>query len=341
MPPSGGSSRGSDDDVVDDDEAASLLLKPSDSAAAMPAPTGACTCDESVRGLGILTLVFTLLFAGWVPLENLLSTCECDATSGCCFLVPGLTLASWLSHADEGELGYYCLMTVYMAVVPGSFVAPWVMARTGSRGSMFVASVPYTCFAGALVLKELGVFARGELVYVAAVGVGLGCGVLWGSQGVLLKQFSQAYDIGRAVRAPPSEGGKQKEEQQRGSLGLFNGIGQSAAPGGGLLALVLSSVMARLELGKLALYTSLFISLLLGNLLLFALPDAQLLLAKRRRQQRAHRSVYAGSDSAESATEAASILAIPRLLSSSRSLCFLQPCFMSVSEHCNANNVFD
>lgn len=232
-------------------------------------------------------------------------------------------------------------MTVYMAVVPGSFVAPWVMARTGSRGSMFVASVPYTCFAGALVLKELGVFARGELVYVAAVGVGLGCGVLWGSQGVLLKQFSQAYDIGRVVRAPPSEGGKQKEEQQRGSLGLFNGIGQSAAPGGGLLALVLSSVMARLELGKLALYTSLFISLLLGNLLLFALPDAQLLLAKRRRQQRAHRSIYAGSDPAESATEAASILAIPRLLSSSRSLCFLQPCFMSVSEHCNANNVFD
>lgn len=85
MPPSAGS-RGSDDDVVDDDEAASLLLKPSDSVAAMPAPTGACTCDESVRGLGILTLVFTLLFAGWVPLENLLSTCECDATSGCCFL---------------------------------------------------------------------------------------------------------------------------------------------------------------------------------------------------------------------------------------------------------------
>lgn len=256
-------------------------------------------CDRSVRGLVVTTACFTLLFAGWVPIENLLST-------------------------YEGDLGYYCLMTVYLAVVPGSFVAPWIMARAGPRSSMFIAAVPYTCFAGALVLKELGIGTRGELLYPCAVGVGLGCGVLWGSQGVLLRSFSEAFDISQTLRT---------DRRSTGSLGLFNGIGQAAAPLGGLLALIGSSIMAQLDIGRRTLYTGLFVSLALGNVLLFAMPNAKQLLVQRRSQLRELGKTSAYSHVRENLTPSAwppvSIFAIPRLLLRSRVLCFLQPCFCS------------
>lgn len=256
-------------------------------------------CDPSIHGLVVVTLCFTLLFAGWVPMENLLST-------------------------YEGDLGYYCLMTVYLAVVPGSFVAPWIMARAGPRSSMFIAAVPYTCFAGALVLKELGIGTRGEVLYPCAVGVGLGCGVLWGSQGVLLKTFSEAFDISQILctRSKPT-----------GSLGLFNGIGQAAAPGGGLLALIGSSLMEQFEIGRRTLYTSLFVSLAVGNVLLFAMPDAKQLLQQRRSQlhELGQNSVYCtdGDHLSPPAQPPVSVLAIPRLLLRSRVLRYLQPCFCS------------
>ena len=212
--------------------------------------------------------------------------------------------------------------------------------------------------------------------------------MLWGSQGVLLKQFSEAFDIGRALRATAQNGGKSHPQKggdrgggsggggggTGGSLGLFNGIGQAAAPLGGLLALLGSSVMARLQIGRLALYSCLFASLLVGNVLLFAMPSAKLLLAERRSQLRAlamrQKYNHAGSDSSGSSTNTSStssrsgkngstsssssggssrssvystpsdptaadsvvpvsVLAIPRLLSRSRSLCLLQPCFCS------------
>ena len=112
--------RSASDEEEDDDEATALLSS-TDSAplatAAVAASASAGRCDPAVRGLVVVTLCFTLLFGGWVPMENLLST-------------------------YEGELGYYSLMTVYIAVVPGSFVAPWIMHRAGSRGSMFIAAVP-------------------------------------------------------------------------------------------------------------------------------------------------------------------------------------------------------
>jgi MFS family permease len=264
----------------------------------------ACTsstqgCDPSIRGLVVITACFTLLFAGWVPMENLLST-------------------------YEGDLGYYCLMTVYLAVVPGSFVAPWIMARAGPRSSMFIAAVPYTCFAGALVLKEFGIGARGEVLYPCAVGVGLGCGVLWGSQGVLLRTFSEAFDISQTLRT---------KGRSTGSLGLFNGIGQAAAPAGGLLALIGSSLMAQFDIGRRTLYTSLFVSLALGNVLLFAMPDSKQLLVLRRSQLRelGQTGVYGpgGDNTMPSARLPVSILAIPRLLLRSQVLCYLQFCFCS------------
>ena len=89
-------------------------------------------------------------------------------------------------------------------------------------------------------------------------------------------------------------------------MGLFNGIGQAAAPLGGLLALLGSSVMARLQIGRLALYSCLFASLLVGNVLLFAMPSAKLLLAERRSQLRAlamrQKYNHAGSDSSDSSS---------------------------------------
>ena len=290
----------------DDEEGEAATLIPASPAqdpqhADRPTAGRRCSgCDDpSVRGLVVITACFTLLFAGWVPMENLLST-------------------------YEGDLGYYALMTVYLAVVPGSFVAPWIMARAGPRGSMFIAAVPYTCFAGALVLKELGIGTRGEVLYPCAVGVGLGCGVLWGSQGVLLKTFSEAFDIGQTLRT---------QSRSAGSLGLFNGVGQAAAPGGGLLALIGSSLMAQFEIGRLTLYTSLFLSLAVGNVLLFAMPDAKQLLLERRTQLRelGQKRLYTphGDHLTPAARPPVSILAIPRLLFRSPVLCYLQLCFCS------------
>ena len=111
--------RSASSDDEEDDEGAALIKGANDSAhqglpdcapvppaQQLPGGSGRCGgCDDpAVRGLIVVTLCFTLLFAGWVPMENLLST-------------------------YEGELGYYSLMTVYIAVVPGSFVAPWIMHR--------------------------------------------------------------------------------------------------------------------------------------------------------------------------------------------------------------------
>jgi MFS family permease len=236
--------------------------------------------EPSVRGLAVLAASFCCLFGGWVPMETLLST-------------------------YEGALGYLSMTLVYLAVIPGSFFTPWVLARTGdARVAMALAAAPYTAFAAALLAMELGYFTRGELLLPCAVGVGLGCGVLWGSQGVLIKQFSLLHDHAR-----PGGGG---------SLGLFTGVGQGSSNLGGLLALFISSVLSQLRLERRALYLVLFLLLAAGNTLLFLLPDAAGLL----RTNLGHQPGPGGGGGS-------SVGAIPRLLRASPALRWLQFAMLS------------
>jgi len=273
------------------------------------------TFDPAVVGLLILASSFCLLFAGWIPMELLLTT-------------------------FKGEMGYYSLMTVYIFVVPGSFFAPWVMARVGDvRCSMLLAAAPYTAFSAALLGMESGICTHGELLYPCAVGVGLGCGVLWGSMGVLAKQFSNAYDITRKVRvldrALAEDSMVKTVAQPDGSLGLFMGVGTSSAQVGGLLALFGSSVLAQLEISRRALMLTLLLSLSLGNVLLLAMPNACALLRQRQCQLQQHSSVLllgpqsSGDADGDGERPRVSMLAIPRLLRQSRGLCCLIPCMLS------------
>ena len=277
--------------AADDDEGAALM----GGAAVVPPATRRSGCgwlrEPSVGGLVVVVLSFCCLFGGWVPLETLLST-------------------------YEGALGYYSLMLVYLAVIPGSYFAPWAMARTGdARKAMALSALPYVCFAAALLAMECGFFRRGELLLPCAVGVGLGCGVLWGSQGVLIKQFSMLHDLSH----PNPDG--------RGSLGLFTGVGQASSNVGGLLALFGSSVLSQLKLQRRTLYLVLFLLLAVGNVLLLLLPNAAKLL-------RTHPRAKAHPEAGKAKGGSSSAGAIPRLLRRSLVLRWLQ---LPMASHGYAN----
>jgi MFS family permease len=213
------------------------------------------------------------------------------------FLFAGYSSLEILATTFHGELGYYSMMCVYAGITPGSFMLPAVVANVGCEWSMRIGAVPYTVFAAAnyLVITES---ASGWILLPTGFCVGLGCGMLWGAQGLYLMQLSREYDL---ISESPSS---------VNSRGLFSGAGGAGTPVGGLLALAGSSLMMQHSVSNSTIVFCLFVCLALGNLLLFAVPSAT---QKKRRQ----------SGSGRAKEPRVSCCAIPRLLSSSRLVQFL------------------
>lgn len=255
---------------------------PDDGAPPPPRHIAACSAcgDEKVRSrrwlLGAMVLVagcFGFLFAGYSTLEILATT-------------------------FHGDLGYYALVCVYAGITPGSFLSPTAVARLGCKRSMLLGAAPYTVFAATNYLVELGVLS-GWALLPAGFGVGMGCGALWGAQGLYLVQLSRAYDA-------------MGEEGSTGSLGLFSGAGGAGTPIGGLLALAGSSALMQNAVSNAVIMLFLFIVLGLGNVMLLAVPVAP--LSGRAGTEAATRKGEAGKPPAVDSA------AIPRLLMSSRQL---------------------
>ena len=188
----------------------------------------------------------------------------------------------------------------------------------GPRIAMFLAALPYTLFAAMNWGLELEL-VPGWTLLPCGVGVGVGCGLLHGAQGVYVVQISREYDGARRRKA----GGEEVE----GSLGLFSGVAQAGSQVGGLLALFASSVLMQHDVPRTVLTFCFLACLAAGNLLLLALPSAHVPKSEAEKPGRS-----------ELEAQAASLWAVPRLMWRSRELRLLMICnFVSTAPaNCHA-----
>eukprot|EP01052_Picozoa_sp_SAG31_P013408 SAG31_NODE_805_length_11970_cov_3.710793_5_plen_130_part_00 len=63
-------------------------------------------------------------------------------TTGFFFTFAGYTTCENLNVALHGDAGFYSLVAVYGAVLPGALVGPAVLAKIGPRASMFGGAIP-------------------------------------------------------------------------------------------------------------------------------------------------------------------------------------------------------
>ena len=203
-------------------------------------------------------------------------------------------------------------MAVYAAVLPGSLIAPAVLVAIGPRGSMFVGALPYLVFGLANVAMEQedgGVLGLAWFV-LAGSGVGCGCGILWGAQGVYITEQSAEYDRRRRLAAAAAS-----RPAPDGSLGLFTGVGGASTTAGGVFVGAGSSVLLGFEIiSRRQFYILLAMLLLAGNLCFLFLPQRPAAAAAARKQ------------TAESPCEA--VAAIPALLRKSQRMRLLMVCFV-------------
>jgi MFS family permease len=279
------------DDGDDTDETAGLLTAPEQPAAGRHPDRSA----HRPRRAQQQRLLFAMIFV---------ATCF-----GCLFA--GYSTLEILGTTFRGDLGYYSLMMVYAGITPGSFISPLVVGRIGCRRSMVAGALPYSFYAAANWAVELGA-VPGWVLLPSGFSVGLGCGMLWGAQGLYLVQLATEYDR----LSPPGAAG---------SVGLFSGAGGAGTPLGGLLALAGSSALMQRNVPNATIMLCLFLILALGNMLLLALPAVP-----TRRS-----SGSGGGDSKQPQPQRPTFSAIPRLLASSRQLCLLMICTLS-SGYANA-----
>lgn len=164
---------------------------------------------------------------------------------------------------------------------------------------MVVGAIPYTVYAAANLAVELAI-SPGWILLPSGFAVGLGCGMLWGAQGLYLVQLATEYD---RLSSPGST---------TGSIGLFSGVGWAGTPFGALLALAGSSALMQRDVRNATIMLYLFLILAAGNIMLLALP-----------------SVTSSEVSSKEPQERAQCTAIPKLLLSSRQICLLMVCTLS------------
>eukprot|EP01051_Picozoa_sp_SAG22_P013157 SAG22_NODE_1445_length_4406_cov_7.808684_4_plen_424_part_00 len=261
-----------------------------------------CACACVGRG-NLLALVvvgagFFLTFAGYMAVEN-------------------------LNVALHGDAGFYSLVAVYGAVVPGSLLAPLLLSRCGTRAGMFIGALPYFCFGVSNILLESAAADQADweaLLIFSGAGVGAGCGVLWAGQGVYITQHSRDFDRRRRRHAlaqgiaPP----------QQETLGLFSGVGQSSTQLGGVLALAGSTLLLRGTASTKTLYLVLAAFLGLGNMCFLVLPKSP-----------KDRSAESLVPMLVPTTSWERVVAVPMLFVTSRKLRWLSLCFIS-SGYANA-----
>ena len=256
-------------------------------------PTGSGT--PQLVGLFSAGAGFFLVFASWGLMENLIST-------------------------YYAKLGYYSMALVYFGIGPGALIAPAIIAKTGPKLGMACATLTYTLYSVAHLLMEYGIGQGGQLLLPAGVGVGLTCSTLWTSLGVYVKNLSQAYDKAKGL-----------DSEKEGTLGIFTGFTDRAAPQlGGLTALMGSSLLLRLTGSRRLLYTLVAASLSLGNLLFFFLPkhgDTSP-AEKEAARKKAEAGAKAGGEADEKS--GVSVMAVPKLLWKSSTLKKIGLCYLAV-----------